>query len=387
MNGLPAEADVIVVGAGPTGLALSAELRRRGRASLTIERRSEPAQHSRAAVVHARTLEVLNALGATPELLRRGIQVPIFRVRDRDRALITIDFREIASRYPFTLMCPQDETEAVLRDCLRNFGGSVTKPVEVTTVRPASEGVEVEVKGPAGTSIVKARYVVGCDGGHSTVRRQAGISFDGGIYEEGFVLADVRMSWPLERAEVSLFFSAAGLVVVAPLPNDRYRIVATAQDAPEIPTADYMQRLLEARGPERELATIKELLWASSFKIHHRVASTMHKDRILLVGDAAHVHSPAGGQGMNTGIQDAIALAEPLDRALTHGDEKGLVAWAKARRANAQRVVCMTDRMTRAATAGNGAPRLLRNAFISLIGHIPGVSRKIATQLAELEVS
>ncbi len=148
MNGLPAEADVIVIGAGPTGLALSAELRRRGCVPLTIERSSEPAQHSRAAVVHARTLEVLDVLGATPELLRRGIQVPIFRVRDGDRALITIDFRAIASRYPFTLMCPQDETEAVLRDCLGKFGGSVTKPVEVVAVRPVSDGVEVEVKGP-----------------------------------------------------------------------------------------------------------------------------------------------------------------------------------------------------------------------------------------------
>ncbi len=113
----------------------------------------------------------------------------------------------------------------------------------------------------------------------------------------------------------------------------------------------------------------------------------MHQDRILLVGDAAHVHSPAGGQGMNTGIQDAIALAEPLDRALTHRDEKGLVAWAEARRANAKRVVRMTDRITRAATTENGASRLLRNAFITLIGHIPGLSRKIATQLAELEVN
>ncbi len=387
MNGLPAEADVIVIGAGPTGLALWAELRRRGRAPLTIERRSEPAQHSRAAVVHARTLEVLDVLGATPELLRRGIQVPIFRVRDRDRALITIDFRAIASRYPFTLRCPQDETEAVLRDCLGKFGGSVTKPVEVVAVRPASDGLEVEVKGPAGGSIVKARYVVGCDGGHSIVRREAGISFDGGTYEEGFVLADVRMNWPLDRTEVSLFFAAGGLVVVAPLPYDQYRIVATADDAPKIPTAQYMQRLLETRGPDKELAIIKELLWTSSYKIHHRVASTMHQDRILLVGDAAHVHSPAGGQGMNTGIQDAIALTEPLDRALTHRDENGLVAWAEARRANAKRVVRMTDRITRAATAGDGAPRLLRNAFISLIGHIPGLSRKIATQLAELEVN
>jgi len=170
-------------------------------------------------------------------------------------------------------------------------------PVEAVALRPAADGVEVELNGLAGRSLVRSRYVVGCDGGHSLVREQAGISFEGGTYEEEFVLADVRMDWPLSREEVSLFFSSAGLVVVAPLPDDQHRIVATAIDAPELPTAEYMQRLLETRGPKRNLGVIHELIWSSRYHLHHRVAATMRKERVLLVGDAAHVHSPAGGQG------------------------------------------------------------------------------------------
>jgi 2-polyprenyl-6-methoxyphenol hydroxylase-like FAD-dependent oxidoreductase len=190
---------------------------------------------------------------------------------------------------------------------------------------------------------------------------------------------------------VSLFFSSAGLMVVAPLPEDdgrsadRYRIVATAATAAAAaPTLDDITALLRERGPGGAGQQVTQLLWSSHFHVAHRLAAEVCKDRTLLCGDAAHVHSPAGGQGMNTGIQDAIALAAHLAHAVQHGDEDGLQRWAGQRQAVAGDVVRMTDAMTRVATLSAPAARALRDAVLGLVGHLPFVRHKLAARIAEL---
>ena len=246
-------------------------------------------------MVHARTLEVLEPLGVVPELHARGVEVPIFRVRDRDHALITIDFRHLPSAYPYTLMCPQFETEAVLLKRLEDLGGEVARPCTVTAIRPGAEGAAVVVSDADGEHAIRARYVVGCDGMHSIVREQAGIAFEGASYQESFVLADVHVDWPLSREEVSLFFSPAGLAVVAPLPQDRIRVVATVQNASAAPSAAEVQDLLDERGPRLQRARVRDVVWSSRFHVHHRVARSPRSGNVFLVGDAAHVRSsPAG---------------------------------------------------------------------------------------------
>ena len=181
---------------------------------------------------------------------------------------------------------------------------------------------------------------------HSKVREQARIDFDGAAYGQDFVLADVHMQWPLSRKEVTLFYSPDGLVVVAPLPDDqssdRYRIVATVDQAPESPTSDYVQSVLDRRGPTADPGRIHDIVWSSRFHVHHRIAKSPRKGRILLCGDAAHVHSPAGGQGMNTGIQDAASLARVLTEVLRDGDEARVDVWASERHRVARDVVTMT---------------------------------------------
>ena len=369
---LPAHTEVAIVGAGPTGLALAVTLATAGIDFVIVDRLAEGANTSRAAVVHARTLEVLNELDTADELIARGLRVDHFAIRDGARRLLTIPFDGLPTPYPYTLMVSQSETENVLLARLRALGHDVRRPYEVTSVTQDDAGVTLAMS--TGQTL-RASYAVGADGMHSAIRQASGIGFTGSAYAESFVLADVTMDWTSGRDEVSLTLSPAGLTVVAPLPGGHFRIVATVDDAPETPDLAFVQRLLDERAPGR--ATITALAWSSRFRVHHRVADHYRAGRLLLAGDAAHVHSPAGGQGMNTGIQDGFALG----RALAGGR---LDEYEARRRPVAQRVVAFTDRMTRIATTRSHPARGARNIVLPMLGHVPAFRTRIATELAEL---
>ena len=337
-----------------------------------LDQLAEGANTSRAAVVHARTLEVLDELGAAQALIARGIPIKQFAVRDGSHRLLTVPFDGLPTRYPYTLMVPQCDTEAVLLARLRELGHDVHRPYQVASVAQDPDGVTLTMS--TGQTL-RAGYAVGADGMHSAVRGASGIGFTGSAYGESFVLADVTMDWTPGPEEVSLTFAAAGLTVVAPLPGGHYRIVATVDDAPATPDLPFIQRLLDQRAPGR--GKITGLAWSSRFRVHHRVADHFRDGRLLLAGDAAHVHSPAGGQGMNTGIQDGYALGRAFATNQLDGYED-------QRRPVAQRVVAFADRMTRIATTHNPAIRSARNITLPLLGRIPAFRTKLATELAEL---
>jgi 2-polyprenyl-6-methoxyphenol hydroxylase-like FAD-dependent oxidoreductase len=380
------QTEVLIIGAGPSGLALSCELKRLGVPAITVDKQAAGANTSRAAVVHARTLEALEPTGVTDRLLANGVQVPVFTVRDLDRVLASISFRELETKYPFTLMCPQDRTEHILSTRLHELDGSVIRPWEAVSFGERADSVEVTLRGPeAQMRKIRANWVVGCDGAHSAVRNYTRVPFEGGAYEQVFVLADVHMEWPISREEVCLFLSPRGLVVVAPLPEGRFRIVATVDEAAEHPSRGDVQAILDERGPANGSCHVTDCVWTSRFHIQHRVAAHLRVGRALLVGDAAHVHSPAGGQGMNTGIQDAVALADALSK-LSHNGETGtLDKWEEQRLRVAHEVVSATDRMTRAATIKSTVGIGIRNALISVLGHSEIVTHAIAERLAELD--
>jgi 2-polyprenyl-6-methoxyphenol hydroxylase-like FAD-dependent oxidoreductase len=369
---LPTSTEIAIVGAGPTGLALAVALAKAGIDFVVLDQLAEGANTSRAAVVHARTLEVLNELGAADALIARGAPVTRFVVRDGSRRLLTVPFDRLPTPYPYTLMVPQSETEAVLLARLRELGQDVYRPYQVDSVVQDEDGVTLTMS--TGQTL-RAKHAVGADGMHSVIREAAGIGFAGSAYEESFVLADVTMDWTPGRDEVSLTFGEAGLTVVAPLPGGHYRIVATAPDAPATPDLGFLQQLLNERTPG--MASVTEVTWSSRFRIHHRVADHYRAGRLMLAGDAAHVHSPAGGQGMNTGIQDGYALAQ----AFVTGQ---LDDYEARRRPVAQRVVAFADRMTRIATTHSKTVRGARNIALPLLAHVPAFRTKLATELAEL---
>ena len=382
------DTEVVVVGAGPAGLTAAAMLAGYGIRTAVLDRAAGPTPHSRAAVVHARTLETLESLGIVDEVVRRGVVVPHFGIRDRDRRLLDVPFDKLPTQHPYTLMLPQDETERLLRGALRHQGGEILWGHEVTGVRQDASGVDLSVRSPQGDKRVRARFVVGCDGARSSVREAVGIPFEGGAYPQSFVLADVRMRWHLPDDEVQLFFSPAGLVVAAPLPGGLHRIVATVDDAPPEPSVSDVQVLLDARGPRAPRPRVEEVVWSSRFRVQHKVAAGFREQGVFLCGDAAHVHSPAGGQGMNTGIQDAANLAWKLALVLRDRAYISLLdSYEVERRPVAQGVVSTTDRLTRLATMRSPLARRLRNVLITIAGHAGRLPRRLAKNLSELDVS
>ncbi|MCR6500191.1 FAD-dependent monooxygenase [Shinella sp. CPCC 101442] len=381
---LPLETDVLIVGAGPTGLALAVTLHQAGVRSLIVDRLAAGENTSRAAVVHAHTLEVLQRIGVTDALERRGLPLTRFALRDHDNALLELDFSMLPSRYAEVLMIPQDETEAVLTERLEALGGSVARGVTASKVETDASGTIVHLVSTAGAYAVRARYVVGADGMHSMVREAAGIPFDGETYDGAFVLADVHMDWGFSD-EVTLLFSPEGMGVVAPLPGGHFRIVAPVEDAPVAPDTAFIQGLLDARGPRKVPGCVRDVIWSSRFRVHHRIASRYRSGPFFVIGDAAHVHSPAGGQGMNTGIVDAVVLGQLLADVINgKAPEATLDLYEEKRRPAAVEVLELADRLTRLAMVRSSFGRMLRNLALRIIGASPVFRRKLALNISGL---
>jgi 2-polyprenyl-6-methoxyphenol hydroxylase-like FAD-dependent oxidoreductase len=377
---LPRQTEVLVVGAGPVGLAVAASLAGHGHDVTVVDRQATGANTSRAAVVHARTLEMLERIGVSERLAGLGIQARQFSIRDGDREIVPVRFDGLQTEYQYKLMVPQNVTEQVLLERLEELGGSVHRPYVASGVSQTADGAEVTLDSG---DMIKAQYVVAADGMSSTIRDSAGLGSNGnGALPLSFALADVRVEGGLPADEVLLFFSKAGMLVVAPLPDGSFRLVAEVDDAPEQPDVAYAQELLDGRGP-RTAVKVTEVIWGSRFRIHERVADQYRAGRVLLAGDAAHTHSPAGGQGMNLGLRDAVTLGDALSVALSESREDKLDEYAAESRAEAMHVVALAHRLTRLATAPS-AVRPLRNVALRLLALVPAFRRRLAEQLSAI---
>jgi 2-polyprenyl-6-methoxyphenol hydroxylase-like FAD-dependent oxidoreductase len=363
---------VLIVGAGPTGLTLAAQLQALGASVRIVDRQLDRVHESRALAVQARTLEVLRPLGIAEQLVDRGNDAVQLRLHFGERVvpirLFDVGLEDTA--YPFLLFVSQAETEAVLNEHLAERGVEVERSVELVTFSAGEQHVTCTLRHCDGsTERVRARYLVGCDGAHSSVRQGAGIPFEGGRYPQTFALGDLEADGDLEHGAAHAFVGAPGMLFFFPLGRPApWRMlgmrptVAGAdereQDVAEPSLAD-LQAIADAFIGGR--LRLRDPVWLTYFRLHHRHAARYRTGRVFLAGDAAHVHSPAGAQGMNTGIQDAWNLGWKLalvDRGVA--DPALLDTYEAERRPVGRFVLRFTDRATAIATSPSPLLRLIR---------------------------
>lgn len=370
--------DVLVIGAGPTGLTLAVSLLSRGRKVTIVDKQKEGDNTSRAAVVYLGTLELLDPYGVAERLATQGIRTAQFTIRDRDRVIMSVPFHNLPTSFPYALLVSQAVTAVELLKRLHQLGGHVLRPFELTELSQDDSGVTASF---VGGEQMRAAFVAGADGVHSRVRERSRIAFAGDSAGESYSLADVRLTGGVPDNELVVYFSSAGHLVVLPLPGGIHRVVAHVAEAPEAPGVSFIQLLLDARGPQAEHTTVHEVVWGSRFLTRHALAGSYRAGRVVLAGDAAHEHSPLGGQGMNLGIHDAIALGRALSLILEGGSADLLDAYAAAQRPVAEEVISTTNLLTKVATTSEHF-RAVRNLAVSMLD--PLIRSRLAWRLSLL---
>ncbi|MGW4796744.1 FAD-dependent oxidoreductase [Nonomuraea sp. NPDC004297] len=305
---------VLVVGAGPTGLALATELRRQGITCRIIDRSLDrPAHQARAVALWPGALDVLARHGTAADVIDAGLRMGAARYWSGSRNVATVRLGDWRNGGPTMLGITQPAVEAIMTDKLRRHGVSVEWRTELVGLTQHDDRVDVRLDGPGGPEELSAAWVVGCDGSHSSVRELSGIPFAGSTYTQSFILGDGTVSGAVPRGEAHYHLHPDGVLVLVSLPGGELRVFADASTvgSPDTtPTAGELQRIADERAPYP--VKIEDLRWSTRFLVHMRQAAAYRAGRCLLAGDAAHVHSPAGGQGLNTGIQDAANLGWKL---------------------------------------------------------------------------
>ena len=382
--------EVLVVGAGPVGLTTACQLARLGVPVRVVDALEQPTTESRAVGVHARSLEMLAALGVLPQLESRGRRIGALEMLDgrTGATRARIDVTGIPSRHPYVLDIPQPDTEAVLAERAAELGIVVERGVTLTALAQDADGVEVTLRSRDGEETARVGWVVGADGGHSTTRTLAGTKLEGGFHGQHFAMADVDVETSWAPDTIRMFTHPDGMGILFPLAGSRARIMFLVDDpgagAPD-PTLEQIQALADARMGGH--VTVSNPRWLTYFEVHHAQVPQYRLGRVLLAGDAAHIHSPAGAQGMNTGIQDAANLAWKLALVAQHrADAELLDTYHDERHPVGAMVVRTTTTLTNVGTA-TGAEAAIRNLALFLVGHLPRIADTAAATLTETTIA
>lgn len=302
------QVDVLIVGAGPTGLTLALTLARYGISFEIIDRKTTPSNNSRAIGIQPRTIEVFSRLDVAKEVLDRARTIEKGNLYFSGQWTAKLEFSRLVTPYPFVTLLRQNETEAILEAALNEHGHYVQRGEALVSLTHYPSRVLAHLESDSNRTI-EAKYVVAADGANSTIRRMLALPFSGKSFKESWVLADMKAKWNISREEVHIFFSDRGVLEVFPLTDDTIRITGNLASDESFSEAE-LRELIEQRSHMD--VEIDEVEWFSLFRVHNRMVDSFIHNRVILMGDAAHINSPVGGQGMNTGIADSFNLGWKL---------------------------------------------------------------------------
>ncbi|ANN70664.1 FAD-dependent monooxygenase [Bordetella bronchialis] len=381
---------ILIAGAGPVGLTLAMSLKRRGVDVRIVDKSSARSDKSKALVMWPRTLELMAIQGCAAAFIGAGMRCRGARIFADGDMLAHVRFDIARSTYDYALMIPQSETERVLEEQLAGLGLQVERRVELVAFQEQADGVIATLRHPDGRQeTVEAAYLCGCDGAHSTVRHALDAPFEGNTMPSDWILADTYIDGEVAQDELTICWVPQGVLVLFPMGGKRFRVIAdigtSSAQAPAAPTLAGMQEVLDQRGPKGLRAY--DPYWLSGFRINERKVKEYRHGRVFLSGDAAHVHSPAGGQGMNTGMQDAFNLAWKLAMVWHgHAAPSLLDSYSPERSAVGDQVLRNAGNMTRIALLRNPVLRELRNLAAGTLSRIPALRQRMVDQLTEVDL-
>ena len=391
--GMSRPLDVLVVGAGPVGLMLASELRRHGAPCRVVDRAAAPTDKSKAVILHARTIEHLDQLGLVEEFIEGGVSLNGVSFVQGGRRRAQLRFDRVDSRYPFVLDVPQSTTERLLGDHLSALGGEVERGIELVGIEQEADGVTGLLQHVDGQlETVAARYLCGCDGSHSAVRDLTRLPFFGKRYEEEWMLADVRIeAAPFARDEATIFAEPHHFLAVFPLPDDRWRLIAVRKRADsrrrtDPPTTDEFEALL--RHSSGETVRLFDPAWVTPFHIGRRRTPHLRDGNAFVCGDAAHIRSQVSGQGLNTGVQDAVNLGWKLAMVCRGMARPELLDTYEVERLPViKKILFGTDVATRAVTVRRAAGQRLVYGIGRLFLAFQPVRDYLTRNITEIEIN
>ena len=371
---------------------MALELTRHGVPCRIIDKLPHASTTSKALAIHSRTLEVFEQIGLIEEALALGLKEHGMNVYADGQRIIHMSFDELNAPYPFILDLPQNQTEQLLGARLEQMGVHVERQVELLDFSQDEQAVTATLRHADGhTETITTSWLIGCDGAHSAVRHTLNIPFSGSAYPEAFALADVRLDWPLPESEMQIFIRQEGLLAVFPMRGGRYRIIVeTAAEAGDEtlpdPTLEDIQGYLNRFAPAG--TTASDPAWLGAFRTHLRHAAHTRQGRAFLVGDAAHIHSPAGGQGMNTGLQDAYNLGWKLALVQSGQAHAALLdTYETERQPVADSVLHTSDLLLKMATLRSPITQQIRNRLLPLLVQQDVIQQRMTAQIAELSIN
>ncbi|MFO0875718.1 MAG: FAD-dependent monooxygenase [Phycisphaerales bacterium] len=387
----PVTTQVLVVGAGPVGMTMASELARYGVRVRIVDKAAHRTDRSKALVLWSRTLELFDRADCGDMFVAAGHKVLAANIVAGDTIVGRLGMATVESPHRYALMLPQSETERLLEEHLHRQGIRVEREVEVTTFTAGAGGVGSVLRARDGREErLETEWLIGCDGAHSTVRHALGLSFRGNTLQSEWVLADIHLEGvPFPESEIVVYWHAEGALVVLPISPGRCRVLAdigpSNGDPAAEPTLEQVQAIIDRRGPRGLVAS--DPVWLSSFRINERMVPDYRAGRVFLAGDAAHVHSPAGGQGMNTGMHDAFNLAWKL-ALVCRGrcSDELLESYSIERSAVAEQVLAASGRLTKVAVLKGRVQQAVRNTLgHALLGLAP-VRRAIVNNMTEVAI-